>query len=276
LIHEDAARAAGVRWDPKSEWLTWSHFRNALSESFGSSLTREKAVAEWESLTHKLGKIDEYLDRIGQLSFLTKYNHDAVKDKVIAGLHKDLRIEWAKVQDKPEVLPLYMKSLRELGHRLEQANQYEKLRAPANTSSNTGGSQPQKQKKGKKRGEKRNDSSNSEKKDRPKRKDPAVELAGVSKELRDSRAKANRCLKCGKGEHKWWVCPETSPVTKVIASAGKKRKRNRSPSPAPEAKKPKAVGSLESRISYGETSSVEKPLLNVVDDEESDYPEIYD
>jgi hypothetical protein len=255
--------------------LTWSHFRNALSETFGSSLTREKAVAEWDSLTPMLGKIDEYLDRIGQLSFLTKYNHDVVKDKVITGLHKDLRIEWAKVQDKSEVLPLYVKSLRELGHQLKQANQYEKLRAPANTSSNTGGLQPQKQKKGKKRGEKRKDSSNSEKKDQPKWKDPTVELARVSKELCDSHTKANRCLKCRKGEYKWWVCPKSSPVMKVIASAGKKHKQNQSPSPAPEAKKPKSVGSLESCISYGETNSAEKSLLNVIDDEESDYPKIY-
>jgi hypothetical protein len=93
LIHKDAAQAAGVRWNLNSEWLTWFHFRNALSESFGSSLTREKAVAEWKSLSHKLDKIDEYLNQIGQFSFLTKYNHDAVKDKVIANLHKYLRIE---------------------------------------------------------------------------------------------------------------------------------------------------------------------------------------
>jgi len=121
---------------------------------------------------------------------------------------------------------------------LEQANQYEKLRAPANTSSNTRGSQPHKQKKVKKRGEKRTNSSNSEKKDRPKRKDPAVELARVSNEHYDFCAKANRFLKCGKGEHKWWVCPQSSSVTNVIVSAGKKPNPIPSPFPASEAKKP--------------------------------------
>jgi hypothetical protein len=63
---------------------------------------------------------------------------------------------------------------------------------------------------------------------------------------------------------------------KVIPSAGKKCRRNQSPSPALEAKKPKAVGYLESPISYSDTGSVEKPLLNVVDNEESNYLEIYD
>jgi hypothetical protein len=83
--------------------LTWFHFRNAQLESFGSSLTREKAIAKWESSTHKLSKIDEYLDLMGKLSFFTKYNHDKVKDKVITGHQKVLGIEWAKVHDKPEV-----------------------------------------------------------------------------------------------------------------------------------------------------------------------------
>jgi hypothetical protein len=46
LIHEDAAEAAGIKWDPNSEWRVWSHFRKALSGSFVSSLTREKAVVE--------------------------------------------------------------------------------------------------------------------------------------------------------------------------------------------------------------------------------------
>jgi hypothetical protein len=41
-------------------------------------------------------------------------------------------------------------------------------------------------------------------------------------------------------------------------------------------KEPKAVRSLESRISHNKTSSVQKPLLNVVDDKKSNYPEIYD
>jgi hypothetical protein len=93
LIHKDTAQVVGVPWDPNSEWFTSSHVRNALSETIGISLTTEMAIAEWESVTHKLSKIDEYLDRIGQLGFLTKYNHDVVKNKVIAGLYKDLRIE---------------------------------------------------------------------------------------------------------------------------------------------------------------------------------------
>jgi hypothetical protein len=97
LIPKDATGAAGVHWNPNSVWLTWSHFRNARSDSYGNSLTSEKAVAEWESLAHKFGKSDKYLYNRGQLSFLTKYNYDVLKQKVIAGLHEELQIKWSKL-----------------------------------------------------------------------------------------------------------------------------------------------------------------------------------
>jgi hypothetical protein len=89
-------------------------------------------------------------------------------------------------------------------------------------------------------------------------KDPTIELAGVSKDLCDSSTKANHCLKCGKGNYKWLVCPEPSPVTKGLANAGKKHMRNWSTSPSLKTNKPMAVGSLESLISYSETSLTKK------------------
>jgi hypothetical protein len=149
------------------------------------------AVAEWESLTYKLEQIDEYLDRIGQHSFLTKYNHDVLKDKVITGFHKNFRIECTKVHDRPEVLPVYMKCLKKLKYRLEQANQYEKLRMLANTNCNTGGLQLQKQKNGRSVGRSEASPPIRRKKDRPKWKDPAIERSEVSKELCDFHAMAS-------------------------------------------------------------------------------------
>jgi hypothetical protein len=166
-----------------------------------------------------------------------------------------------------------MKSLRDLGHRLEEANQYEKLRTYPNPS-NTGSSNNQKTKKGKMDGSQKADKpSGSSDKNTASRKDPKVELAGIPKELLDSRSKAHWCLKCGKADHQWRTCPEKEPVKKVIATTNKKRKRAKCFSPVPDTKKPKTVASLESCINL---SSADKPQLNIVDDEDSDDLRIYD
>jgi len=96
--------SSSLRWDPISELMTWSHFGKPLSESFGNKQTREKAIVEWKSVAHKLGKIDKYLNHNGQLGFLHKFNRDTIMDNVIGGLYQVLWIQWAKVENKPEVL----------------------------------------------------------------------------------------------------------------------------------------------------------------------------
>ena len=45
------------------------------------------------------------------------------------------------------------------------------------------------------------------------RKEKTVELKGISKEILDERKKANMCLKCGKGSHKWYECFAKEPIT---------------------------------------------------------------
>lgn len=46
---------------------------------------------EWESLQHKPGKIDKYLDRITQLVWQMGYTGDIIKDKMKRGLTSHLR-----------------------------------------------------------------------------------------------------------------------------------------------------------------------------------------
>jgi hypothetical protein len=55
-----------------------------------------------------------------------------------------------------------------------------------------------------------------------------VELKGIAKKLLDERGDANKCLKCGKDNHKWFECWSKEPVTTKVA-AGAKRKAQKEP-----------------------------------------------
>ena len=45
------------------------------------------------------------------------------------------------------------------------------------------------------------------------RKDKSVELKGIPSDILEERKKAEMCLKCGKGPHKWFECFSKQPVT---------------------------------------------------------------
>ena len=45
------------------------------------------------------------------------------------------------------------------------------------------------------------------------RKDKSVELKGIPADILEERNKAEMCLKCGKGPHKWFECFSKQPVT---------------------------------------------------------------
>jgi len=126
-INREAAMRKKMPFNKDSPWRKWSTFLQGMQTSFGGSLTRDKAVAEWETLRHYSGKIDVYLDKISQLMWQTGYSGEVIKDKIKKGLDKELRREWAKAHPKPEDVAGYIEHLRELGHAIENDYLYEKM-----------------------------------------------------------------------------------------------------------------------------------------------------
>ena len=55
-------------------------------------------------------------------------------------------------------------------------------------------------------------------------KDKDEHLKGIPKELLEERRKADKCQKCGKGNHKWFECYSKVPVVSRVA--GSKRGRD--------------------------------------------------
>jgi hypothetical protein len=74
---------------------------------------------EWEKIKHQDGKIDEFLDKLGELMWKVGYSGEARKDKIKSGLTSSLRRSWAAVQNKPENVSSYMGALREFAQQIE-------------------------------------------------------------------------------------------------------------------------------------------------------------
>jgi hypothetical protein len=75
----------------------------SLRSSFGSQLTSEKAVREFEQLEHSKG-IDAFLDELTCLIWQTGYSDDVVKNMISRSLNKELSKDSFKVLDKPDSL----------------------------------------------------------------------------------------------------------------------------------------------------------------------------
>jgi hypothetical protein len=57
---------------------------------------------EWEKIKHQDGKIDEFLDKLGELMWKVGYSGEAIEDKRKSGLTSGLRRSCVAVQNKPE------------------------------------------------------------------------------------------------------------------------------------------------------------------------------
>ena len=149
---------------------------------------------------------DDFLDSLTNLMWHTGYTDEVAKDKLIRGLNKEVGLAWAQIPQKPHSLHEQMALIRDIGHNLENYKVLNKTQQ----------AQPQKDNKG----NKNTGNQNSWKNENGKRgqseistdsKDKSVELKGISKEILDERKKANMCLKCGKGPHKWFECFAKEP-----------------------------------------------------------------
>jgi hypothetical protein len=68
---------------------SWDRFGASLRSSFGTRLTREKVVREFEKLEHSKG-IDAFLDQWTRLIWQTGYADDVVKDKISRSLNMEV------------------------------------------------------------------------------------------------------------------------------------------------------------------------------------------
>jgi hypothetical protein len=105
-LHIDSSAADYIRGRHEpldASFATWDRFVASLRSSFGSRLTREKAVRKFEKLEHSKG-IDSFLDELTRLIWQTGYSDDVVKDKISRSLNKELSKDWSKVLDKPDSL----------------------------------------------------------------------------------------------------------------------------------------------------------------------------
>src|SRR5712671_3624068 len=85
-------------------------------------------------IKHQDGKIDEFLDKLGDLMWKVGYSGEAIKDKIKSGLTSGLRRSWAAVQNKPDNVSAYMGALREFSHQIEDDDQYQNCHLSNRTS----------------------------------------------------------------------------------------------------------------------------------------------
>jgi hypothetical protein len=91
----------------------WDTFEAGLRESYGGRVDRNAAVAEWNRLRYK-GSINEFLDEVNRLQWITNYQDEVVKDKLRMGLSKELAKEWSRVNPKPDSVNGQIALLREI------------------------------------------------------------------------------------------------------------------------------------------------------------------
>jgi hypothetical protein len=265
----DFKRGYHVPLDPS--FAQWDRFEASLRASFGSSLTRDKALQEWEDLTHNEG-VDTFLDEISRLMWTTGYADDVVEDKIRRSLNYELGKDWSKVVNKPKDLGQQMELLREMGHRNERWEATHKNRSNPKTAKASGKSKGKFQKKSEGKTDAKPVKEKKEKKKEGGWKDKSVELKGIPKKLLDERVETGVCLKCGKTGHSWYECWTKEPVTGRVASSYNKRSRKDSESKGDnkDTKKQKAIASAEKKeekpVIAG--SSIAGRIMEIPEDQE--------
>jgi hypothetical protein len=223
-LHIDSSAPDYIRGrlEPSNaSFAIWDRFVASLRSSFGSRLTREKAVREFEKLEHSKG-MDAILDELTCLIWQTGYSDDVVKDKISRSLNKELSKDWSKVLDKPDSLAGWLIGLQEMGHNNERwEEQYGNSKSLSKSAKASGGKKGEGSR-GNSGNQKGSGDSSKGKKSDGGWKDKSVELKGIPKKLLDERGDANKCLKCGKDKHTWFECWSKEPVTTKVAAGAKK------------------------------------------------------
>ena len=119
ISERDATRVRGpIDLDPR--YADWDRFEATLRATFDERVTREQATIEWEKLRHTTS-IDDFVDEITRLMWITGYEGYTVEDKIRNGLNDVMVVEWAQVAQKPREVGEQLALLRDIGHSMEDA-----------------------------------------------------------------------------------------------------------------------------------------------------------
>ncbi|KAH0614936.1 uncharacterized protein H6S33_000572, partial [Morchella sextelata] len=185
-----ANRLAGMPVQLDQRWKRWDSFVDAFRAAFGEAISRDDAVAQWNTLTHTArGGIDLFLNTIIQLMWKTGYEGQLVDDKIHNSLLPDLGMSWALFNPKPKSLMERIAALRELGHTHERYQGMAAEKAHPRTKKDPPAQKDQQPKR------KREAASSSGPQKTPGPKDKAVELKGIPGDILEERRKAEVCLK---------------------------------------------------------------------------------
>jgi hypothetical protein len=231
---KEAARHQ-VKFVEDPAFRKWETFEAGLRESYGGRVDRNAAVAEWNRLRYQ-GSINEFLDEITRLQWITNYQDEVVKDKLRMGLSKELAKEWSRVNPKPDSVNGQIALLREIGQTIENHEKLEarrlenRIRDPRRDQHRSEGSSKSKSGKSRKNRHLRPEFSAFAS---PSSSSSFLKATqGVSKEVIAERKKEGACLRCGRSGHRWFECRSKE------AYRGK-RKESESETKTPFPKKPK-------------------------------------
>ncbi|KAH0603704.1 uncharacterized protein H6S33_007363, partial [Morchella sextelata] len=183
-------RLAGMPVMLDQRWKRWDSFVDAFRAAFGEAISRDDAVAHWNTLTHTArGGIDLFLNTIIQLMWKTGYKGQLVDDKINNSLLPDLGMSWALFNPKPKSLMERIAALRELGHTHERYQGLAAEKAPPRTKKDSTAEKDRQPKR------KREATSSSGPPKATGPKDRAVELKGIPGDILEERRKAEVCLK---------------------------------------------------------------------------------
>ena len=74
---------------------------------------------QWQEIKHT-DSIDDFLDRLTNRMWSTRYSEKVAKDKIVSGLNKEIGLAWAQTPQKPRSLHEPMAPLKDIGHSLEK------------------------------------------------------------------------------------------------------------------------------------------------------------
>jgi hypothetical protein len=265
---KEAARHQ-VRFVEDPAFRKWETFEAGLRESYGGRVDRNTAVAEWNRLRYQ-GSINEFLDEISRLQWITNYQDEVVNDKLRMGLSKELAKEWSRVNPKPDPVNGQIALLREIGptienhERLEARRLKNRIRDPRRDQHRSESSSKNKSK------SKKNRNSRSEFSSSPSSSSAPSFLnatQGVSKEVIAERKKEGVCLRCGRPCHRWSEC-------RAKEAYQGKRKESEGETKPPAPKKPKTFDQKPSAsaavAARSEPSFEGGRIMEIPDDEDID------
>jgi hypothetical protein len=262
-INPKEARRHKAKFVEDPTFKQWETFENGLRESFGGRVDRNAAVDEWNRLRYQ-GSIDEFIDEISRLQWITNYQDAVIKDKLRVGLSGELAKEWSRVHPKPDSVNGQMTLLREIGHAIEDHNKLEASRRGRKDRAehHREDRQPNRQSNHRsKKNRKANGKPFGQKDHEPPKPVSRFEraLQGVSQEVRAKRKKEGVCLKCGKSGHGWADC-------RPNGQTGEKRKESSSGGETSNSvsKKPKTAAAVQAAP---EPSTEVGRIMEIPDDE---------